>query len=95
MKFEFSENNIKINYFTNDYKNTKNTKYYYRLKGLEEDWNETSSNLLTFAKLSPGDYDLEIKTITQHGIISEVSSVKFTIKPPILISKYALCLYFI
>ena len=95
MKFEFSENNIKINYFTNDYKNTKNTKYYYRLKGLEEDWNETRSNLLTFAKLSPGDYDLEIKTITQHGIISEVSSVKFTIKPPILISKYALCLYFI
>lgn len=92
-KFNYSENSIKVSYFTNDYKNTKNTKYYYRLKGLEEEWNETYSTSLRFPKLHDGDYTLEIKTITQQGIIGEVNSVSFSINPPIWRSTYALLIY--
>lgn len=94
-RLKFNENNIKINFFTNDYKNTKKTKYYYRLNGLEHDWNVTNNNSLIFANLAPGDYDLEIKTVTQHGVISEISSVNFTIKPPIWKSRYAILIYLI
>lgn len=93
IKLKFNQNNIKISFFTNDYKNTKTTKYYYKLEGLEDKWNVTNSNSLVFASLPPGDYTLEIKTVTHHGIISEISSVSFTINPPIWKSKYAIFIY--
>ena len=93
IKLKFNQNNIKISFFTNDYKNTKTTKYYYKLEGLENEWDVTNSNSLIFASLAPGDYTLKIKTITQHGIISENSSVNFTINPPIWKSKYAIFIY--
>jgi len=92
-KFRYNENNIKVNFFTDDYKNTKGTKYYYRLKGSEEEWNVTNSNLLTFANLSSGDYTLEIKTMTQHGITGEANSINFTIKSPFWRSHYAIIIY--
>ena len=95
IKFKSNENNIKINFFTNDYKNTKTTQYYYKLEGLENEWNMTNSNSLVFANLGPGDYTLKIKTITQHGVMSDESSVHFTINPPIWRSNYAICIYLI
>ena len=95
IKFKSNENNIKINLFTNDYKNTKTTQYYYKLEGLENEWNMTNSNSLVFANLGPGDYTLKIKTITQHGVMSDESSVHFTINPPIWRSNYAICIYLI
>lgn len=39
----------------------------------------TNSNSLVFANLGSGDYTLKIKTITQHGVMSDESSVHFTI----------------
>ena len=95
IKFKSNENNIKINFFTNDYKNTKTTQYYYKLEGLENEWNMTNSNSLVFANLGSGDYTLKIKTITQHGVMSDESSVHFTINPPIWRSNYAICIYLI
>ena len=95
MEFKSSENNIKISFFTNNYKNTKITQYYYKLEGLENEWNMTNSNSLVFANLGSGDYTLKIKTITQHGVMSDESSVHFTINPPIWRSNYAICIYLI
>ena len=43
MNLKYNENNIKISFFTNDYKNTKITKYYYRLNGGDK-WNITDNN---------------------------------------------------
>lgn len=95
IKFKSNENNIKINFFTNNYKNTKTTQYYYKLEGLENEWNMTNSNSLVFANLGSGDYTLKIKTITQHGVMSDESSVHFTINLPIWRSNYAICIYLI
>ena len=92
-KLKYNHNTIKISFFTNDYKNTKTTKYYYRLKGLKDNWNITNSNSLVFANLAPGDYTLEIKTITHHGITSEISTVNFVINSPFWKSKYAIFIY--
>lgn len=95
IKLKFNQNNIKISFFTNDYKNTKTTKYYYKLEGLEDNWSVTNSNSLVFASLAPGDYTLKVKTITHHGVESEESSVIFTINPAIWKSKYAIFIYYI
>ena len=69
------------------------TKYYYKLDGLSNDWNETKNNSIEFANLSEGDYTLRIKAKTQHGVVGEESIVKFTIKPHFWKSKLAMCLY--
>lgn len=95
MEFKSSENNIKISFFTNNYKNTKTTQYYYKLEGLEDEWSITNSNSLVFANLGSGDYTLKIKTRTQHGVMSDENSVHFTINPPIWRTKYAICIYLI
>ena len=92
-KFKYYENNIEISFFTSDYRSKNTSKYYYRLKGLEDKWNITKSNSLIFASLLPGEYTLEIKSITHNGIIGESSSVNFTINPPIWKSKYAIVIY--
>ena len=90
-KLKYNEKNIKISFFTDDY--TKTTKYYYKLDGLSNDWNETENNSIEFANLSEGDYTLRIKAKTQHGVVGEESIVKFTIKPHFWKSKLAMCLY--
>lgn len=95
MEFKSNENNIKISFFTNNYKNTKTTQYYYKLEGLEDEWSITNSNSLVFANLGSGDYTLKIKTRTQHGVMSDENSVHFTINPPIWRTKYAICIYLI
>ncbi len=92
-KLKYRENNIKIRFFTNDYKNTKTTQYYYKLDGLSNNWYTTKNDSIVFANLSDGDYTLRIKAKTQHGVMGEESVVKFTIRPPFWKSKYAICLY--
>ncbi|MDD6795936.1 MAG: ATP-binding protein [Clostridiaceae bacterium] len=81
-KLKYNENNIKINFFSDDYKNNKNNKYYYRLSGKEDNWKTINGNSLIFPNLVAGKYNLEIKTTSQHGVESEINNVSFTIKPP-------------
>ena len=90
-KLKYSENNIKISFFTNGYKKT--TKYYYKLDGLSNDWNITKNNSIEFVNLSDGQYTLRIKASTQNGVVGEESIVKFVIKPPFLKSNIAMCIY--
>ena len=92
---KYNENNIRIKFFSNDYRNTRNNKYFYRLKGVDYSWNLTENNSITFANLPPEDYVLEVKTVTPHGVESEISCINFTINPPIWKNKYALCLYWV
>lgn len=92
MNLKYNENNIKINFFSDDYRNTKITKYYYRLND-EDKWNVTNHNSLLLANLAPGKYNLEIKTMTQHGVTSEVNCISFNINPPIWRNKYAVYIY--
>ena len=92
-KLEHNEHNIKINFFTNDYTNTKTTKFYYKLDGLSNDWTLTENNSIEFVNLLAGDYTLRIKAKTRHGVVGEENIVKFTIKPPFWKSKIAMCIY--
>ncbi|MBQ3422428.1 MAG: histidine kinase [Romboutsia sp.] len=92
-KLKYSENTIKVNFFTNDYTNTKTTTYYYKLEGLNDNWNTIKNNSIVFANLKAKDYTLRVKAKTQHGVIGEEGVVKFTIKPPFWRSNLAICLY--
>ena len=94
-KLKSTDNNIKVSFFTNDYKNSSSAKYYYNLNGGDSEWEVSNSNTLLFANLSPGNYTLKVKAITQHGVSSEEACVDFTIKRSFWISNLAIFIYVI
>ena len=95
LEFKYNENIININYFLPNYKNIKGIQYQYKLDGIDEQWNLTNNNEIIYNNLSPGKYELKIKARNNNGVISGESSVKFTIKPPIWLSKSAYLVYFL
>ena len=95
LEFKYNENLINIDYFFPDYKNIQGIEYKYMLEDVDKHWNTTKNNEIIYNNLSPGKYELKIKAISSNGITSDVSSVKFTIKPPIWLSKGAYLIYII
>ena len=92
-KLGYEDNNIKISYFSNDYKNSKSTQYYYKLEGLNDDWQLTDNNSILFSNLKPGNYTFKIKARNSSGIMSKEESICFIINPPIWKSKTAIAIY--
>lgn len=93
MKFNENTDNITIKFFTPDYSNYKNTTYEYNLDGSSGDTVRTKDNYVTYNNLPPGKYRFRVKAIDTSGNVSDENYVKFTIKPPIWLSGYAVILY--
>lgn len=91
--FEHNENFIRIKYFLTDYRKNNNTQYYYKLKGLSDNWVPIKNNEIIFDDLSPGKYTLVIKCRNNSGIMSDENNVTFEIKPPLWKSRGAIALY--
>ena len=92
-KLDYKDNNIKISYFSNDYKNSKSVQYYYKLEGLDNSWKLADSNSILFSNLKPGNYTFKIKVRNSSGIMGNEESISFTINPPIWKSKIAIVIY--
>jgi len=61
----------------------KRISYKYKLSGLEQKWNFSSDNLITYAPLPPGNYELAVIAMHPHaGIESSPAIVKITIRSP-------------
>ena len=92
-KLKYDENNIFIEAFLPNYINPKAIQYYYLLEGANDDWTAMETNSITLSNLSPGDYVFNIRARNNNGVISESTSVAFTISPPFWASKYSVFLY--
>lgn len=88
-----NENNIEISYFTNNYLNPKSTTYYYKLEGLDKEWNVTKNNAITLVNLKPGNYSFKIKSSSQSNSMSNEVVINFKVNPPIWRSKLAILGY--
>jgi len=74
-------NNIEIHYTSIDFAKASNIQYYYRLKGLSDEWKMVGNRrVVYFTGLSHGEYTFEVKA-EQFGKWSEVASLDFTVKP--------------
>ena len=93
LEFKHNENSINIKYFLPSYKNMQGIQYQYMLEGIDKEWNITKNNEIIYNNLAPGKYKLKVKARNNNGLISEESSVTFTINPPILLSKNAYFIY--
>lgn len=94
-KFSHEENNIYIEVFLPNYKNSKGIQYYYILEGASSEWTEIQGNAVALTNLSPGKYKFKVKARDSNGIYSEISEISFEISPPFYSSKYAILIYII
>lgn len=73
--------NIEISYTSIDFSKATDIRYYYRLKGLNDNWTLAGNRKTSyFSGLLPGNYVFEVKA-EQFGNWSPVASISFTIEP--------------
>ncbi|MCU9811712.1 triple tyrosine motif-containing protein [Paraclostridium sp. AKS81] len=75
------------------YKNMRDTKYYYKIEGVDKDFKDVKSNKLNLVNLNPGKYTLKLKAINNNVAESNEKTIEFSIKPPIWKSKIAMVIY--
>lgn len=89
----YYENNIYIEVFLPDYKNTESIQYYYKLEGGKNEWIEMNKNSITLSNLSTGKYNVKIRARGTNGIISDEARIEFEVNPPFWKNKYAILIY--
>jgi len=85
---KYKQNNFRFNVDVISFSHTGNIRYYYQLKGLQNEWSEASSNNeVTFYNLKPGKYQFSAKV--DPGVskaMSETVTINFDIRKPYWLS---------
>lgn len=79
----YENNQFEVSYVGVTFKEPSLTYYKYRLLGGDDKWYQTHSNRLTFAGMSPGEYQFEVVAVKSNGANSGKPAVfEFTISAP-------------
>ena len=76
------DNSIRIDFSSTSYENPGNITYQYKFEGLENHWNETENPFVDFTSLSPGNYNLLIRSGTVNKGLSSPLKLSFIIQKP-------------
>lgn len=69
LKLKPEERNVSFQFAALDYIDPTAISYAYRLKGLEDKWNEVdNSRTASYINLSPGEYELQIRSTNSDGV---------------------------
>lgn len=79
---EYGTNNIRLEYAGISFKGGGDIRYYYRLKGLDTTWTQTSQTALDLISLPPGHYELELYASNRFSEKSPVTAIPLVIKKP-------------
>lgn len=74
-------NNIQISFTAIDFEEPSNIIYEYRTKDSEE-WTPTSNNILQFASLEPGEYDVQVRAKIIGESYSKIINIPINVKAP-------------
>lgn len=92
-RYDYDNNNISIKVFLSEYKNSKDIRYYYMLRGADNEWRGMDTTSILFSNLSPGKYTFRVIAINGKGITSKENEVSFRINMPPWISLPSIVLY--
>jgi sugar lactone lactonase YvrE len=73
------ENNIRFGFVAISYKSAGNITYHYKLTGLDNKWNTTRQNFLSYPTLPSGKYTLELYAVNKFGVKSETVKIPFEV----------------
>lgn len=80
--FSYRQQNIQFTYTAISLKAAGNIVYTYRLKGLDDNWQQTQQQSLNFIALPPGNYTFEIYATNKSGVKSHLVSMPVSIRTP-------------
>jgi ligand-binding sensor domain-containing protein len=78
----YKHNSIGVEYTAISFRSAGDIRYYYRLKGLNDNWQVTRNQNLEFPALPPGEYTLELQAINRFGIRSDMLPLTFVVAAP-------------
>lgn len=95
LQLEPTERNVTFQFAALDYVDPTAIKYAYRLKGLEEQWNEVdNSRSANYINLPPGEYELQIRSTNSDGVwTNNVRSLPVIVLPTFWETYWAWALY--
>ncbi|WP_298551487.1 two-component regulator propeller domain-containing protein [uncultured Algibacter sp.] len=77
-----TQGNFSISFSIPNFINPSNNNYKYRLKGLEKEWNLTTSNTASYTIQNPGNYVFEVKGANSDNVWNEgVTQLKIYVAP--------------
>jgi len=84
LQLKHDQNFITITYAALDFAQKGNTKFYYKLDGVDDDWVFANNRTeLSYPNLSPGKYTLHVSNLNQSGERNpQTASLIFIIAPP-------------
>lgn len=98
LTLSYDEQYISFSFVTNDFINTENCEFYYRLSDSSNDkwiYNGNNPNVI-FTKLDPGNYTLEIKYTNGDKVINdEIYSLNIYVERPWWFSNIAIVIYLV
>ena len=82
-ELSYRQKNIRFSYIGLSYSRAQNVRYYYRLRGFQDEWSDpTLQREVTFNNLPPGDYVFEVYADAgTDESRSDIRSIAFSIKP--------------
>ena len=95
LKLKPSERNVIFQFAALDYTDPASISYAYRLKGLEEHWNEVdNSRSANYINLPPGNYELQVRSTNSDGVWTEKTRIlPITVLPTFWETYWAWILY--
>lgn len=95
LRLSHHENVFSIEYTALDFHAPLGVSYFYKLDGLEEEWNAVGpQRSVTYTNLQPGDYTFLVKAVNNKGVESEnEASLRIEILPPFWATWQAFVLY--
>ena len=83
IELDHRQNFIKFNVATNSFSDNEQTKIFYRLIGLDDNWYANGTNtLIVYTNLKHGSYTAQVKAVNINGKESDIYSLSFSIIPP-------------
>ena len=77
---EYKQFSIFFNTF--NYISSNRTQYYYKLEGIDKNWQRTEELKISYSNLPIGNYNLEIKAMGPNGEMSAMRTLEIVILPP-------------
>ena len=78
----YNINQFEVDFTTISIKSSGEVTYYYRIKGLDDNWRITKSQLITYSALPSGNFQFEIYAVNKFGQISNTRRIFLTIPLP-------------
>jgi ligand-binding sensor domain-containing protein/cbb3-type cytochrome oxidase subunit 3 len=79
LQLNFDQNNLIFHFSALNYRTGQNTRYRYRLRGMHENWQETTNRSAEYWSLPAGSYAFEVSAQNEDGLWSEPTSLLFSI----------------